>query len=126
MKSINELIYGTNSNPPVINFSENSYSFFTPDDTGTGIAYKGLIVFDLTVLKLTRLPIIVHDSIVLKQISDGAIEKILELYENIGKQIFIALDKQNSYTEKAVKILNSNVVLCLAPNGNELFGRSWG
>ncbi len=77
-------------------------------------------------LKLTRLPIIVHDSIVLKQISDGAIEKILELYENIGKQIFIALDKQNSYTEKAVKILNSNVVLCLAPNGNELFGRSWG
>lgn len=126
MNAINKFIYGTNSNAPVIDFSENSYSFFTPDDTGTGIAYKGLIVFDLTVLKLTRLPVIVHDSIILKQISDVAIEKILELYENSGKQIFIALDKQNSYTEKAVKTLESNVVLCLAPNGNELFGRSWG
>ena len=42
---------------------------FTPDDTGTGIAYKGLVVYDLAVLGLTRLPVLVHDSVVLKQIS---------------------------------------------------------
>lgn len=30
------------------------------------IAYKGLVVYDLAVLKLTKLPIVVHDSIVLK------------------------------------------------------------
>ncbi|MFD2618393.1 DUF2326 domain-containing protein [Terrilactibacillus laevilacticus] len=126
MKNINQFIYGENYNAPVIDFSENSYSFFTPDDTGTGIAYKGLVVFDLTVLKLTKLPIVVHDSIVLKQISDTALEKILELDDNSEKQVIIALDKQNSYTEKANKILNTKSVLRLAPNGDELFGRSWG
>lgn len=126
MDSINQIIYAKKYNSPVIDFSDNSYSFFTPDDTGTGIAYKGLVVFDLAVLALTKLPVLVHDSIVLKQISDTAIEKILELYESSGKQVIIALDKQNSYTENANKKLNENVVLQLAPNGNELFGRSWG
>lgn len=126
MKGINQFIYGGKYNSPVIDFSNNSYSFFTPDDTGTGIAYKGLVVFDLAVLKLTKLPVIVHDSIVLKQIADIAIEKIIELYENSGKQVIIALDKQSSYTEKSIKNLNTNVVLRLAPNGDELFGRSWG
>ncbi|NLO41996.1 MAG: DUF2326 domain-containing protein [Bacteroidales bacterium] len=126
MKEINQSIYGAKYNSPVIDFSEDSYSFFTPDDTGTGMAYKGLVVFDLAVLKLTRLPIVVHDSIVLKQIADTAIEKILELYDNSGKQVIIAMDKQNSYTEKANKILNTKSVLRLAPNGHELFGRSWG
>lgn len=126
MKSINQFIYGEMYKSPIISFSDNSYSFFTPDDTGTGIAYKGLVVFDLSVLRMTKLPIIVHDSIVLKQISDIAIEKILELYEKSGKQVIIALDKQSSYTKKANAILNTNSVLQLSTNGGELFGRSWG
>ncbi len=125
MKRLNNIIYGETANAPIIDFSENSYSFFTPDDTGTGTAYKGIVILDLSVLNLTKLPIIVHDSIVLKQISDLAIEKILELYIASDKQVIIALDKQNSYTEKSYKILNDNAVLHLAPKGNELFGRSW-
>lgn len=125
MKKINNIIYGKTANAPIINFLENNYSFFTPDDTGTGTAYKGIVVLDLSVLNLTQLPIVVHDSIVLKQISDEAIEKILELYIANGKQVIIALDKQNTYTEKSRKILNENAILYLAPNGNELFGRSW-
>ena len=127
MKSINQVIYGDKCNSPVIDFSENSYSFFTPDDTGTGIAYKGLVVFDLAVLRLTKLPVVVHDSIVLKQISDNAVEKILELYNSdMDKQVIIALDKQSSYTEKSNKILSDKNILRLYPNGGELFGRSWG
>lgn len=110
----------------LIDFVNHSYKFYTPDDTGTGVAYKGLIVFDLAVLTSTELPIVVHDSIVLKQIGDIAIEKILELYNNTSKQVIIALDKQESYTEIASKILYSNSVLQLSPNGDELFGRSWG
>ena len=50
----------------ILGFNENSYTFNTPDDTGTGNAYKGLVVFDLAVLLLTRLPLIIHDSIILK------------------------------------------------------------
>ena len=98
----------------------------TPDDTGTGIAYKGLIVYDLAVLRLTALPILVHDSLLLKQIADNAIEKILELYCSSGKQIIIALDKQSSYGIHTEQILESHAVLKLAPNGQELFGRFWG
>lgn len=70
--------------------------------------------------------LLVHDSVVLKQISDNAIERIMEQYITSGKQIVIALDKQESYSQITKKILEENSVLNLYPNGGELFGRSWG
>lgn len=126
MGRLNDNIYEGSYNAPVLNFTDNSYLFFTPDDTGTGIAYKGLVVFDLAVLSLTKLPILVHDSVVLKQISDDAIEKIIELYSSSEKQIIIALDKQDSYSKKTARLLSESTVLNLGNNGKELFGRSWG
>ena len=72
------------------------------------------------------MPILVHDSVVLKQISDDAIEKIIELYSTRGKQVIIALDKQNSYNKKTADLLGEAAVLKLTMNGQELFGRSWG
>ncbi len=126
MKKINEFIYAGEYNSPIINFKENSYDFFTPDDVGTGIAYKGLVVFDLAVIHLTKLPVLIHDSIILKQISDKAVEKLLELYENCGKQVIISLDKQNSYTEKGIDFLQKKRILELGTNEKTLFGKSWG
>ena len=126
MSRINDAIYQGSSNAPILDFTDTDYHFFTPDDTGTGIAYKGLVVYDLAVLKLTRLPILVHDSVVLKQISDEAIEKISGLYSACGKQVIIALDKQESYSDKTYHLLRDSAVLTLANNGQELFGRSWG
>lgn len=126
MSRLNDVIYEGFCNAPVLNFTDNSYIFFTPDDTGTGIAYKGLVVYDLAVLKLTKLPILVHDSVVLKQISDDAIERIIKLYSSCGKQIIIALDKQDSYNETTARLLSKATVLNLGSNGQELFGRSWG
>jgi hypothetical protein len=52
------------------------------------------------------------------------LEHILELYEDCGKQVFIAFDKPDSTSVKAATILNSTTVLPLS-DGNELFGRSW-
>lgn len=127
MSKINDYVYSGEFNAPIISFENGNYTFITPNDTGTGIAYKGLVVFDLAVMNLTQLPILIHDSIILKQISDKAIEKILELYlAKLDRQIFIALDKADSYTEKSKLILSENKVLGLAPNGNELFGYAWG
>ena len=126
MRRINDIIYGGRVNAPNLSFQDNSYTFFTPNDTGTGIAYKGLVVFDLAVLNLTHLPILVHDSVVLKQISDEAIESILELYSTSGKQVVIALDKQDSFSPKTTKMLEENAVLKLASDGEELFCRFWG
>ena len=127
MSRINDAIYEGSYNPPVLDFSESGYVFFTPDDTGTGVAYKGLVVYDLAVLNLTKLPVLVHDSVILKQISDEAIERIIELYSSCGKQVIIALDKQDSYSKKTTDILNSCAVLKLAHGScQELFGKSWG
>ena len=126
MSRLNDAIYEGSYNAPVLDFTDNGYIFFTPDDTGTGIAYKGLVVYDLAVLRLTKLPILVHDSVVLKQISDDAIERIIELYFSCGKQVIIALDKQDSYSEKTARLLAESTVLSLGSSGQELFGRSWG
>lgn len=58
-------------------------------------------------------------------ISDDAIENILAQYSTCGKQIIIALDKQDSYSAKTASELEEHTVLRLAPGGDELFGRSW-
>ena len=126
MVELNDFIYhGLKTSPTLKIRDSEHYTFFTPDDLGTGSLYKGLIVFDLAILQLTPLPVIAHDSIFLKQIEDEAIEKILELYSKSTKQIFIVLDKQNSLNKKAQNLLQESTVLHLYPNGGELFGRAW-
>lgn len=126
MDKINDYVYGGEKRPPVLTISKpNSYSFRTQDDSGTGTSYKGLVVFDLTVLELTQLPALVHDSVILKQIADEPLEKIMELYRQSPKQVFIALDKQGSYLKRTQQILEESKVLQLSDDGNELFGRSW-
>jgi len=47
------------------------------------------------------------------------------LYQQSGKQIFIALDKVSSYSQRTQNILEKSAVIHLSDNGNELFGRSW-
>lgn len=125
MHRLNDFVYGGTKKSPFLTLSENSYTFQTPDDTGTGTSYKGLIVYDLSILKLTVLPILIHDSFLLKNIGDSPIQKLLELYSQSHKQVFIALDKSDSYTEAATAILEQSAVLRLSKDGDELFGRSW-
>lgn len=125
MERINATLYSEKVNPPILHLEGNSYEFFTQDDTGTGIAYKGLVVYDLAIASLTKLPILVHDSLILKQISDEAVENILVRYMESGKQVIISLDKQDSYSKRTAEILEKQCVLHLAPNGRELFGRAW-
>jgi hypothetical protein len=127
MKELNDIIYDEQKQPPILTLYSDGkhYIFETPHDTGTGTSYKGLVVFDLSILALTPLPAVIHDSVLLKQIADIPLEKILELYQKSGKQIFIALDKGGSYTRHTEEILEQTAVLRLSDNGNELFGRSW-
>ena len=126
MHQLNDEIYNGRKTSPTLNISDaDHYTFFTPKDGGTGSKYKGLVLFDLAVMELTKLPVIIHDSILLKQIEDFALEKILQLYSKTKKQVFIALDKGTSYTNGAQEILAENTVLTLEPGGSELFGRAW-
>lgn len=125
MEAINDYIYSGKKKPPILTFDKNQYTFETVDDTGTGTSYKSMVVYDLSVLEMTALPSLIHDSVVLKQISDEAIEKILKKYTSVGKQIFISFDKKSAYSLESQKVLKETKVLELSPNGNELFGRSW-
>lgn len=126
MIKINDFIYGGKKTAPTLTVSDAShYTFFTPRDGGTGTQYKGLVVFDLAMLNLTQLPVIAHDSVMLKQIGDDAIEKIMELYSETTKQVFIAMDKEGSYTPKAQEILEKSKVLQLSAGEGALFGRTW-
>lgn len=126
MVKINNTIYNGHKTAPTLTVSDAShYKFFTPRDGGTGSQYKGLVVFDLAMLHLTNLPLLVHDSVMLKHIEDDAIEKILILYSETPKQVFIAMDKEGSYTTEAQRIMENTKILQLSPGEGALFGRTW-
>lgn len=121
-----DIIYGKKKKSPLITLQPSKYSYDSPTDVGTGFRYSGLIMFDLSILYNTVLPILIHDSIILKNIEDEAIEKIMKIYASFTeKQIFIAFDKQESYSNETQKIVQQNKVLELSPGGSELFGKAW-
>lgn len=126
MKEFDATLYTESRKPPYIRFnSYNSYKFETPDDTGTGSNFKSMVIYDLSVLFTTALPAIAHDSLILKNISDGSVDGIMKIYESSKKQIFIAFDKQSAYTEDTQQILERNRVLQLSDNNCQLYGRGW-
>ncbi|PWM63107.1 MAG: DUF2326 domain-containing protein [Subdoligranulum variabile] len=126
MKELNDRIYDGKKTAPCLSIQDAShYSFFTPRDGGTGTQYKGLIVFDLAMLALTNLPVVVHDSILLKQIADEALERIMVLYTETEKQVFIALDKEGAYTDTTREIMESTTVIRVGKGEQALFGRTW-
>lgn len=120
----NNYIYSEDYHAPHLSLEANKIQYFTPQDSGAGTAGKALIILDLAILELTNLPVLVHDSNVFKQLSRNATEKIIELYQSFSKQIFIAFDRQETFSEDTINILKKNTVLSLS-DGNELFGWSW-
>lgn len=128
MKRINDIITGGHRAAPELTLKpDRTFEFETPDDKSEGTAFKGLVVFDLSMLALTPIPALIHDSSIVKRIEDADFEQILGLYQESskqGKQVFIAFDKADSYTTKTFRMLEKAAVLRLSV-GNELFGTSW-
>ena len=87
--------------------------------------FKELIIFDLVLLRLTELSVIAHDSNIFKNITDLPIDKIMELYNQSEKQIFIAFDKEDTFYDVTSDIVHSTKVIELHENRGELFGWSW-
>ncbi|MBC2071390.1 DUF2326 domain-containing protein [Listeria seeligeri] len=117
-------MYTDKFNPPRFEIHEKAYSLKTDNDTGTGTAFVSLILFDLSILKLTKLPSLVHDLPLLKNIDNDAMEQIIKLYASNEKQIFIAIDKIESYSKATSKLILKNRVLQLN-KGKNLFIESW-
>jgi hypothetical protein len=85
--------FGPERKSPYLQLRERSYRFEVEEDTGTGVAYTGLVLFDLTIFLLTRLPILVHDTVIFKNIENDSVSRLLPVYLETAKQSFIALDE---------------------------------
>lgn len=126
MEEFNDSLFSVKKEPPYVQFnSYNSYKFETPDNTGTGSNYKGMIVYDLAVLFTTALPALAHDSLLFTNLSKDVVDGIVRIYMKTKKQIFISYDKQGDCRPDTKKVLEECCVLKLSNNNCELYGRSW-
>ena len=126
MERINASVTNRQETSPILRISpQKEITFETPGNTSEGTAYKSLVIYDLSILELRpTVPVLIHDSNILKRIEDAHLEHILSCYQNSGKQIFIAYDKADSAPEEAHRILESSAILHLSDE-RKLFGRSW-
>lgn len=125
---LNKKVYGDGRATHELLFSPTgaSYSFENPFDKGTGTSYKSLILFDLALLSLSKMPFVIHDSMLFKNIGDQPVEQIMNLYGDYkDRQIFISFDKIDSYSGSTPQILLDSKVLYISEGGNELYGESW-
>ena len=126
MKEINDSLFSELRKPPHIHFNKHdSYKFETPDDTGTGSNFKGMIVYDLAILLCTNLPALAHDSLLFKNLEKDVEDGIIRIYDSTDKQVFIAYDKQGDCRPETRERLEKNARIRLSTNGCELYGRAW-
>src|SRR5690606_5711522 len=62
---------------PTIKLSEKNYEFSHNADSGTGKSYANLSALDFSIFEQTKLPVLIHDLILFKNIETHAFEKIL-------------------------------------------------
>lgn len=117
-------IYSKKRKSPVLKLGEDNYSYEVFEDTGTGKAYSSLIIFDLSVFSTTKLPILVHDSLLFKNIENAAVAKIVDLYMSHDKQSFISIDEISKYGKVASKNLSKNKVIKLQDD-KVLYIKDW-
>lgn len=127
LRELNDMVCGRRRSAPYISVEKGkSLILEVKKDTGTGSRDRGLVLFDIAMLQLTCIPVVVHDSTLMKNIEDSQMLEILKLYTTTEKQVFIAFDKANSYkSDEVSKIIKSHKVISLYPDGGELFGYSW-
>lgn len=116
--------FGPERKSPYLKLRERSYTFEVEEDTGTGVAYTGLVLFDLTIFLSTRLPILVHDTVIFKNIENDSVARLLPVYGHTEKQSFVALDEIEKYGTEASYLLLKHCVLQLDTT-NLLYVKDW-
>ncbi len=124
MIEINRSISPDGRLAPSLQLEEKKYTFNIQNDTGTGKAYASLITLDLAVLQNTDLPILIHDTMLFKNIENTVFENLILLYSQESKQIFIAVDEIDKFRQEANSILRKKCVLQLSYE-NTLFIKDW-
>ena len=127
--SYSKSISGPTRMPPRLILGEDGehYGFVSPFDKGTGTDYRNLVMFDLSIISLTQMPCLIHDSLLFKNIDVSVQQAILKAYLAIeNKQIFIAYDNLRNLNDQSLKdIMQRKTVLHLGKGNNALFGEDW-
>ena len=125
-----EEILGKDMESIQFHFPTNStYELGSPFDDGTGTDYTSMILFDLSVLNLTRLPAIIHDSYLISNIRGNRLENLIKTYASeTEKQIFLSIDETDKLNTDTESIVNKDdiCVINLQQGGGELYGSYWG
>jgi hypothetical protein len=124
LRKIVTAVFGTDRKSPVLSLGESNYDYEVYEDTGTGVAYSSLLVLDLAIFSLTELPVLVHDSVLFKNIENTAVSRLLEFYLKIEKQSFVALDEVDKYGDSASTMLRSKAAISLRDD-HVLFIKDW-
>ncbi|MFG6497270.1 DUF2326 domain-containing protein [Fictibacillus sp. UD] len=121
---INDSIHDDKRTPPELNLTYNNYEYKYFENTGTGKAFTNLIIFDLAIFTLTELPFVIHDSFLFKNIEKVTVENLINYYNELNKQAFIAIDIIDIYNGDTQKVLKENKVIQLSKD-NLLFILDW-
>lgn len=82
------MIYKESRQSPILAQKDaDHYSFSTPDDKENETDYKNIILFDRTLLKLSKLPLAIHNAPLFKEAWDEPVDKIFRLNSSFQKQI---------------------------------------
>jgi len=122
--SLNNMIHKESRMSPSIKLNASNYLYNISENTGTGKAYTNLILFDLAVFELTELPVLIHDSLLFKQIEVTTVDNIIEHYASYNKQVFISIDETTKYDKVTQDILNDKCIQLLS-NEKLLFTKDW-
>lgn len=125
LETVNAEVTSEKEKAPKISMTVPKDIFFgSPENISEGTAYKNLVLYDLCLAQLCPVPVMIHDSNILKRIDDAYLEQILLHYQKCGSQVFIAFDKAEAAKTGAKKILEESTLIHLY-DGHELFGQSW-
>lgn len=126
LKAFNKVVYGPLRSSSELRIkSASSYQFTSPEDTGTGKSFAGLVGFDLAMLSLTALPLVLHDSIIYKNIEVPATRRILRILAAVkSKQIFLAFDEASKFGSEAERLLKRFTAVKLA-HDDLLYTKDW-
>ena len=117
-------VYDESRKSPILSIYEKNYTYEIFEDTGTGIAYSNLLVFDLSIFSSTSLPFLIHDSLLFKNIENDAVANLINVYSGFSKQSFVAIDEIEKYGKVAAQALYDKRVIELSDN-HVLYIKDW-
>jgi uncharacterized protein YydD (DUF2326 family) len=117
-------VFGEGRKSPHLTLKENNYSYDVFEDTGTGTAYASLLMLDLTIFAATQLPVVVHDSLLFKNIENDSVARLVQVYMQSGKQCFIAIDEIEKYGTNTSALLRDRSAIQL-DNDHVLYVKDW-